>query len=490
MRAPSNDFTRRMLGGHGWLGLIFGAILYAICLSGTLIVLVDQVARWEGPNAPVVRSMATPLLAATIDRAFARARSEHLDHDLIVRMPSEEYPRMSIFAIGEKRSVEWSVDASGRVGAPIGTPFVAFVQQLHFNLTVPGAIGRYLVGIFGTMLLASLGTGILAHRRIFKDAFRLRWDGSKRRSNADLHNRIGVWALPFHLVVSLTGSLLGLSGLIIMIVALIAYRGDQDKAIASLLGPQPTQDARPAPLPDVAAMIARAQRDIPGASVTQIFFHEAGRAGQIAQVAVAVPAHLARNESFTFASDGRLLAKAGFTDGSVGMRVYGMITPLHYGTYGGLPLKLIYVVLGTGLTLIVATGGTIWLARRREQGRPAPRLERAWPAVLWGQPIAILLAALASFAEVPASPVYWSATILQLFAAQFVKTSERIGAIGRDVAMLLALSVGSTHLVTRWPTDPIAWMIDLTLIAITITLLFRRRTRVEVQAKSLHEKRI
>ncbi|WP_293878312.1 MULTISPECIES: PepSY-associated TM helix domain-containing protein [unclassified Sphingomonas] len=474
MRAPSNDFTRRMLGGHGWLGLTFGAILYAICLSGTLIVLVDQLGRWERPHAPVVRGMATPRLATTIDRAFARARAEHLDHDLIVRMPSEGYPRMSVFAIGEGPSAEWSVDAAGRIGDPVATPFVAFVQLLHFNLTVPGAIGRYLVGIFGTMLLASLGTGILAHRRIFKDAFRLRWGGSRRRSNADLHNRIGVWALPFHLVVSLTGSLLGLSGLIIMIVALIAYRGDQDKAIASLLGPQPTRDARPAPLPDVAAMIARVQRDIPGAGVTQIFFHEAGRAGQIAQVAVAAPAHLARNETFTFAGDGRLLAKAGYTDGSVGMRVYGMITPLHYGTYGGLPLKLIYVVLGAGLTLIVATGGTIWLARRREQGRAAPRLERAWPAVLWGQPIGILLAALAGFVALPALPVYWSATVALLLGAQGLRSPEMVGAIGRGTAALLALAIGAIHLATTRPGDPVALAIDAVLIAAGSALLWRQ----------------
>lgn len=472
IRAPSSDFTRRMLTGHGWLGLIFGAILYAICLSGTLIVLVDQLSRWERPDAPVVRSMATPLLATTVTRAYARARAEHLDHDLIVRMPSAEFPRMSVFAIGEKGSAEWSIDADGRIGERFERPFVAFVQLLHFNLTVPGAIGRYLVGIFGTMLLASLGTGILAHRRIFKDAFRLRWGGSRRRSNADLHNRIGVWALPFHLVVSLTGSLLGLSGLIIMVIALIAYRGDQNKAIASLLGPQPTEDARPAPLPDVAAMIARVRREIPDAEVTQVFLHEAGRAGQIVQVAVAAPAHLARNEAFTFAGDGRLLAKAGFTDGSVGMRVYGMLTPLHYGTYGGLPLKLIYVVLGAGLTLIVATGGTIWLSRRREQGRPAPRLERGWQAVLWGQPVAILLAALASFAGIPALPAYWAAVILALALSQAMDDPARLASAGRIATALLAIAVGTIHIaLTRPSSEPMALAIDLILVLGAGTML-------------------
>jgi hypothetical protein len=75
--------------------------------------------------------------------------------------------------------------------------------------------------------------------------------GVARLTNADLHNRIGIWALPFHLIVALTGSLLGLSGLIIMVLALVSFKGDQEKAIAALLGPQPTKDSRPAPLPDI-----------------------------------------------------------------------------------------------------------------------------------------------------------------------------------------------------------------------------------------------
>ena len=95
--------------------------------------------------------------------------------------------------------------------------------------------------------------------------------------------------------------------------------------------------------------------------------------------------------------------------------------------------------------------------------------------MLWGQPIAILLAALASFVDISPPAIYWSATIVLLLAAQFVGTSEKLGAIGRDVAMLLALSVGAIHLVTTRPTDPMAWLIDLTLIAVPMALLSQQK---------------
>lgn len=105
-------------------------------------------------------------------------------------------------------------------------------------------------------------------------------------------------------------------------------------------------------------------------------------------------------------------------------------------------------MLGAGLTLIVATGGTVWLARRREQGRPAPRLERAWPAVLWGQPVGILLAALAGFAGMRALPVYGGATIATLPGTRYGRSPAAIDGIGRTAVALLSLAVGAIHLAT------------------------------------------
>src|SRR3546814_13053298 len=75
--------------------------------------------------------------------------------------------------------------------------------------------GIFLVGLIGVALLSSLVSGILAHPRIFRDAFHLRLGGSKRLQEADLHNRLGAWALPFHIFISLTGAFLGPTTIIV-----------------------------------------------------------------------------------------------------------------------------------------------------------------------------------------------------------------------------------------------------------------------------------
>ena len=489
----STAFTRSMLDGHGLIGVIFGAVIYVLCLSGALVVMVDQLTIWERPQAPVVEAISPALLARVGQEGYRRARAAGVAHDLFVTTPTPELPHLTLAAFGEGGGEDnhrvWSVDSAGRFGAEMATPWVLFLQQLHFNLTVPGAIGRYLVGIFGTILLASLVTGILAHRRIFKDAFRLRWGGSRRLTNADLHNRIGVWALPFHLIVSLTGSLLGLSGLIIFVLALVAFRGDQSRAIASLLGPQPAQDARPAPLPDIRPMLARIEADTPGARVTQLRFDHAGTAGQQVTVSIAAPGHLTTAESFVFAPDGRLKHKAGFTDGNVGMRIYGMITPLHYGTYGGLPLKIIYALLGAGLTVIVASGGNIWLARRRDQGRPAARLERLWSGLVWGQPLVLALTALAELAQGgSALPVYWIATLGTWILALALRESAAVARALRLATGILLVLLPLLHGVRSGWGQPAAIGVDLALFAAGLAMLAlgagrRRRARVTVRGE-------
>lgn len=449
MQIPKS-FTRALMDGHGLIGVLFGAVIYVLCLTGSILVLVDQLTLWERPDAPQVTVLSQQAIVDVSRNALSSAQAAGVAHDIYINMPTAEMPRMGVFAYdGKGGTREWDADAAGRLTPHVETPWVAFMQLLHFNLTLPGAIGRYIVGIFGTILLASIVTGLLAHRRIIKDAFRLRWGGTKRLSNADLHNRIGVWALPFHLIVALTGSLLGLAGLITIILALVAYKGDQERAIASLLGPQAGESKAAAPPPDVMAMLGYIDSTTPGAAITQVAMEHAGTAGQQVRISIAAPHHLSRNEALLFDGEGNFKWRAGFTDGNAGMRIYGMITPLHYGTYGGVALKVIYALLGMGLTIIVASGGNIWLARRREQGRAAPRLERLWAALLWGQPLIVALIALAMVCvPLPGIAAYWALTTVSWGIALAVANGGTAARGYRLALGLTLLALPAVHILT------------------------------------------
>ena len=50
----SPDFVRAMLAGHSALGLAFAALIYIVCLTGTVSVFLMELQRWEQPDGPRV----------------------------------------------------------------------------------------------------------------------------------------------------------------------------------------------------------------------------------------------------------------------------------------------------------------------------------------------------------------------------------------------------------------------------------------------------
>jgi uncharacterized iron-regulated membrane protein len=54
---------------------------------------------------------------------------------------------------------------------------------------------------------------------------------------------------------------------------------------------------------------------------------------------------------------------------SLGDRVLNSFTPLHYGTFGGLPTRIFYVFVGLTPLILLATGFVMWWYRKRKDIR-------------------------------------------------------------------------------------------------------------------------
>ena len=313
------------------------------------------------------------------------------------------------------------------------------------ELHLPRTWGLLIVGLTGVALLSSLISGLLAHPRIFKDAFALRWGRSKRLQQADLHNRLGVWALPFHIVVSLTGALLGLATLIIGVLAMAAYDGDSDKAFATILGPRAVATGQPGPVPDIAPMVASVVSEKPNAELVSVHFKRIATSGQLVNLTMRTPGHLAFGNAYHFDGSGKPMGDGGLEEGGVGQQILGVLQPLHFGWFGGLGTKVIYAILGLALTIVTQTGVAIWLSRRRDKGLPAPGWERLWSAVVWGQPLALAASALASLfiGEDLLVAVYLIVTLATLLMASRMREAitVRRGLQGLSALTLAALAV-------------------------------------------------
>ena len=471
------DFVRGMLAGHSALGLAFAALIFIVCLTGTVCVFIQEFHRWEQPDAPIITRALTPDdVGAAVAAAYAQARVENAAHDVFIMGPTAHSPRLFVSYHDHETGVEgsWFADADGKLVMREKAPWSEFIGALHMELHLPRTWGRFIVGLTGVALLSSLISGLLSHPRIFKDAFFLRWGGSRRLQEADLHNRLGVWGLPFHVVVSLTGALLGLSTLIVGVLALAAYNGDSEEAFAAILGPRASADETTAPLPNVAAMIRHVQAQKPEAVFTSVHIGHIAKAGQVVHLGMRTPGHVAMANTYYFKGDGTPLGDGGLETGSIGQQILGVLQPLHFGWFDGLPVKIAYGVLGLALTVITHTGVTIWLARRRDKGRPVPRWEGVWAAVGWSQPVALAASAIAALyaSETMILPVYIATVVAALLLGAGTANANATVRTLRLLGTSALIGVVGAH-ATRWGdriADPMAWVVDGVILAIAVCL--------------------
>ena len=471
-------FVRAMLAGHSALGIAFAALIYIVCLSGTVVVFLHELQRWEQPDAPVVEGPLSPEAVATaLDGTYRKALAANAVHDMFLMGPGPVQKRFLASFHDHESGAEgsWIADSSGALVVEHEAPWSEFIGDLHMHLHLPRTWGLFLVGLTGVALLSSLVSGLLSHPRLFKDAFHLRWGGSRRLQEADLHNRLGVWGLPFHVVVSTTGALLGLSTLIVGVLALAAYDGDSEKAFATILGPMASEDETAAPLPDLAAMIRQVQAGTPQAEFASANIGHVAHAGQVVHLGMRTPGHLAMSNSYYFDGTGKSLGDGGLETGTIGQQILGAIQPLHFGWFGGFPVKIAYGLLGLALTVVTYSGVAIWLARRREQGRPAPQWEKIWTATAWSQPLAFAVAALVIFAasNVLALPAYLATTIVCLLASQAAREARTVSRAIRLLSGLGIVAVVLVHGHGRWDRmeDPVALWVSGIMLTIALVLL-------------------
>lgn len=406
MRSPrwrlSSRFVAAAIDSHSVIGLTFCALIYLICLTGTVSVLVDELKILEQPS-PVAGQLHPGALNSAVTAVLAREPSPAA---LYARGPTTPRQRLTVTTYGPGGEQHFISDTQGSI-LPEQTPFADFVTDLHMTLTVPAPWGSLIVGIAGAALLALIVSGVLAHPRIFRDAFRLRLHGSRRLHEAELHNRLSVWGLPFHIAVTATGALFGLANLTILTVAGLGFHGDTSHVLAPLSGPEIAADSRPAAVPDIEALIRQAQSQLPGSHLQYVGIEHPGTQGMKVTVEVGTTERLPRGEDFHFNAAGRPIGRTGFLTGSTGLQFYSGAAQTHFGFFGGLPVRLAYVVLGAALTFVTATGFNIWLERQAERGRPRPRLRSAWKAWTRGAPAALAAAALSSHV-LPVAWTFWS----------------------------------------------------------------------------------
>lgn len=403
--------VKKSLSAHAAIGLIAGALLYIVSLTGTVAIFYQELQRVEQPNAPEMASITPEAVQHGVEAVLASEAGKPSTTHLYVHLPDEELPRTAVTT--DTQAVYLAQD--GKITGPEEIAWSDFVVKLHYTLNLPTLVGITIVGILGVMMLALAVSGVVAHPRIFRDAFRLRARNDGGVGLADWHNRLSVWTLPFSVAIALTGALIGLASITAYGIAADDYQGDVEAVYGPIFGEEGEADTRPAPVPDVATALVHMAHEYPDVRMTYAILHDPLTQGQHVQIVGEHDKRLIFGEYYAFDADGSFEHKVGLADGEWGQQAAASTYQLHFGTFGGLPVKLAYLLFGAALTAVCATGTYIWLGKRRRRGIEEPRIRGAWHGVIIGTPLALTITLLARFAfgnEFPFAIAFWIALVV------------------------------------------------------------------------------
>lgn len=433
----------RALSAHSVMGLVISALLFIICLSGTVAVFEDEIEWWEQPDSEAVETI-SPEAARTAAEAIHGSQPD--TSHLYLYLPRDNWPRL---VAGGDDGLS-TANERGTLTGPYAAPWNEFLIHLHYYLNLPTSFGMILVAIFGVMLVAMTVSGFLAHPRIFRDAFRFRRHGQARLAQADLHNRLSVWGTPFHLTVALTGAMIGLFSVVALVLAQTSYDGDTRQLSQAVFGQEPAPDDAPAEMADVAAALTAMPTVAPEARPFLVVLHDPGTAGQHITIYGEHGDRLIYGETYNFDAAGSFIGHTGMSDGEAGQQIASSVYRLHFGDFGGIWIKTAYVFFGLGLCIVIASGLNIYFIKRAEAGRRLPRLESAWSALVWGCPAWLGLTLLASLFGVSGSllaAVFWFGLLAFCLAALAWMKAADIARLARAVCGLSLLAATGIHAV-------------------------------------------
>ncbi len=381
MKKPQT-ITQSLSWLHTWGGLIFGWLLFAIFLTGTLAVFDKEIDEWMRPEIPA--HDVGQLKAA--QRALAYLKAKHPDAEAWnISLPTERSPGLGVSAGEQRRGGGESLDP--QTGERLDVRETAgggFFFRFHFTLNMPRTLGIWLVGLAAAAMLVALISGIVIHKKFFKEFFTFR-PAKGQRSWLDAHNASGVLLLPFHLMITYTG--LVIFYLIYMPAAVDAlFDGDIQAAFGR--GPQggEQREARGpqgqgrggegrgeravaierVPLTDLGPLLAEAERAM--GPVAGLSIRNPGRADARieARPVLGNRIELTKGQSMQFDGvTGKVLRQP--NESRPVQLTQRVMAGLHFAQFGGYPMRWLYFICGLVSSGMIATGLVLFTVKRRRR---------------------------------------------------------------------------------------------------------------------------
>lgn len=353
---------------HRYLGLAIGLIVILIGLTGSILVFhteISQAQRYHqiGAIAPHGDTLPVETILNAAKAVYA-SQPDAVPQALYMPIKPNQPARIA-YATKANDWIDNYVDPY--TGAFLGntlTPnpvenFFKLAYKLHYEL-LAGDIGLKLVGIVGLLMCILTITGVVlwpGWRKLIT-GFKIKWDAHPKRVSFDLHKVVGIFTVVFLLFTFFTGFAWNLNEFSEPIIRAVTFSPVKVEPVSQLI-------AGRSPLP-LTAQLKTAQSTFPGATLQTVYFP--GQPEATISMRYKFPQEPGdEGHSYVYLDQysGEVLRVDNGLEQSLGDRFLNSFTTLHYGTFWGLPSRILYVFVGLAPLVLFITGSVMWWYRRQ-----------------------------------------------------------------------------------------------------------------------------
>ncbi|HUA17687.1 MAG TPA: PepSY-associated TM helix domain-containing protein [Bryobacteraceae bacterium] len=356
-RRPQQVTVRKLnFQVHLWAGILLALYMIFIGVTGSVLVFRTELERLCGLNPYSSARAEGPL--ANLSAVAKNIRAAYPEsHIVSILTPTNSSPTFVAALYTRQGRIRVACDpASGRVLGEFPTQrnWLDILSGLHESFLL-GHTGRLLNGVGAAILLLLNATGIVVWWpgiRNWQRALKVDWRRNWRRVNFDLHNAVGFWTLAIVTVWALTGIYFGWPRQTFQFVNSLSR-------VISARPPSVTvpleSDATGASLQD---MLDRARQIDPGTTLGGVDFPY----GRRAPLAVLMHRRDAPGREYddTVYFDpytGEYISTWRYgVNQTLGDWIIWLQVPLHFGTYWGLGVKVIWAAAGVAIPLLTISG--------------------------------------------------------------------------------------------------------------------------------------
>ncbi|SMO91168.1 PepSY-associated TM helix domain-containing protein [Flavobacterium nitrogenifigens] len=350
----SKGFKKTIRQIHLWLGLASGLIVFIVSITGFLYVFEEEIRDFSNKEYLHVPVQEKPFIGLkTIIENYERLEPKQKITALKIE---KEEPNATVQISTKKKKVYYFNPYDGTLINQQGADWLNTVLEIHRTLLL-GEVGEFIQGwsvvIFIVMLITGLILWFPKQRRQLKQSLKIKWSGSSKRINFDLHQVLGFYASIFLLLIAFSGTYFKYDAVkkgVSLVTGSKLRKGDEVVSNAKI-------DSTTIPV-RYNNIYENANAKYPGATSVSFSIRKTGEL----RLRMTYPNDWARNQNTLFfdGKTGQILRTKLYKDNNAADVYEASNHDLHTGVFFGLTGKIIWSLVSLIGASLPITGFIIW----------------------------------------------------------------------------------------------------------------------------------